>query len=514
MFSFPTFFCSAEPTEFAEDLELEWSVSAAGDLDSASTTQPDDYEDDDDDDEVDNGGDDDEEEIIFEDDEGLNVEKQAESGKQWVHFGSLEEEQHGQKVTKYDPDDVYCYILAGTVPIRPDPLKNHDAVEEDIVCEVLYSERLRKVSTPPLESETEMQYDTDGFPMVTQDESELYMFMELPSLLPPKLLPQQEPIGEQSSRSKLDSSSTHPEVMTAPTLHRSKSALTVCSSPSKPAEFTKRHIHWWGHGRGLTCAAILMAWMGSALSVLTRQSTRFVTLGDPLAIASAAYEPVSHLGLFRIELCFNKTLPSTYEDHDGGCQVLTLGSTDVSDNLYDVARLFGSLGMVLGTFLTLFLTTSVVWESINLRPIGFGLLLTYCFQSFTMLLFDSQVCETNRCKVGAGCLLSIASACFWLGSCVAAAAMEAHKIRATRRRQRRARRMFKRAAREARKKSRQKLDRHNRKESIHTFKTSSTSSLGAGSGLGPDELRSVVEIPSIKTSDFDKENFEKCRYEV
>jgi hypothetical protein len=191
-----------------------------------------------------------------------------------------------------------------------------------------------------------------------------------------------------------------------------------------------------------------------------------------------------------------------------------LRSNDVSDNLYEVARLFGSLGMILGTFLTLFLTTSVAWETINLRPIGFGLLLTYFFQSFTMLLFDSRLCETNGCRVGAGCLMSIGSACFWLGSCLATAAMEAYKIRATRQRQRRARRLFKRAAREARKKSRQKLDRHNRKESIDTFKTSSTSSLGAVSAATPEELGSVVEIPSIDRSNFDSGNNEEGQYEV
>jgi hypothetical protein len=255
-----------------------------------------------------------------------------------------------------------------------------------------------------------------------------------------------------------------------------------------------------------------MAWMGSTLSVLTRQSTRFVTLGDPLLVGSTTYDPIHYLGLIRVEMCFNETFSSSVDGHEaGGCHVITMRSTDVSDTVYEVARLFGSLAMVLGTFLTFFLTASVVWETINIRPIGFSLLLTYFFQSFTMLMFDSRVCATNHCSVGAGCCLSIASAFCWFGSCIATATMEAFKIRATRRR---ARRRFKRALRDARKKAREKLHPKDRKESIDTFKTSSTSSMEATSVEAPDELGSVVEISSIESSDFENDNRAHGRYEV
>jgi uncharacterized RDD family membrane protein YckC len=326
----------------------------------------------------------------------------------------------------------------------------------------------------------------------------MYSFMQTPA---PRTLGASASVGTQSleqqtKASRVELNSTQRGSPASPSLLPSDSDIVAT-----------KHLRWWGHGKRWTCLALLYAWAGSVLSVFTRQSPQFVTLAVPVAIASDAYEPIHKLGLFYIQLCYNETA----SDGLSGCQMLTLRSSDVSDNIYDVARLFGSLSTILGPFLTLFLTTSVVWETINLRPIGFGLLLAYFFQSFTMLLFDSDICQESHCSVGAGCLLSIGAALCWLGSCLATAAMEAHKIRATRARQKQLKRRVKRALRKAQKQmqTKEKQLLKERKDSLDTYKTTSSSS----SEVSAEDLEvgSIVEIPSIETTDFEAT---RGRYEV
>ena len=118
-----------------------------------------------------------------------------------------------------------------------------------------------------------------------------------------------------------------------------------------------------------------------------------------------------------------------------------------------LARLFVVSSVVAGGFFTLFLTLAMVWESIRMKPIGFGFLATYFLQSFTMLAFDSTVCTTHHCWIGRGCYMCIAAAICWLGACIGAAKMDAEKWKLRRKR----RRLFHKRLRKAREASLAKM---------------------------------------------------------
>ena len=96
------------------------------------------------------------------------------------------------------------------------------------------------------------------------------------------------------------------------------------------------------------------------------------------------YQEVDTIGMFHMEVCFNETYSAS---HQKGCQIFPLTSRDIDDNMFDLSRIFLMLATLFGSFFTLFLITAVFWESINLKPIGLGLLAIYFLQSFSMLFF-------------------------------------------------------------------------------------------------------------------------------
>ena len=153
-------------------------------------------------------------------------------------------------------------------------------------------------------------------------------------------------------------------------------------------------------------------------------------LGDPIQIAPI-YEPVFSTGMLRVEICYNETFAGQQ-----GCDVIPLSSVDINDTVFELSRLFLTLGNFFGCFFTLVLTSSIVWESINLRPIGFGFMFTYFLQSFSMLFFDTEICNESNCRVGAGCIYCIVTCLRWILACIATAKMEAFKVKALRRRRR------------------------------------------------------------------------------
>ena len=233
---------------------------------------------------------------------------------------------------------------------------------------------------------------------------------------------------------------------------------TLNQSPTRPAKCqTKRRvlrkrrdvslerysksIHCWGHGLKTTCATVALAWTGTVLAVLARQSTEFLVLRDPLYL-STIYNPVEYVGLLRMELCFNETA----SEELSGCQIIQLDESTSSDTMMTLARLFLVSSVVSGGFFTLFLTLAMVWESIRMKPIGFGLLATYFLQSFTMLAFDSTICTTHHCWIGRGCYICVAAAICWLGACIGAAKMESEKWKLRRKR----RKLFHKRLRKAR----------------------------------------------------------------
>ncbi|GAX12693.1 hypothetical protein FisN_15Hh169 [Fistulifera solaris] len=195
----------------------------------------------------------------------------------------------------------------------------------------------------------------------------------------------------------------------------------------------ERHFRPFGHGKFWTCLSLFFAWTGVLCAVSSAHSVRFVRLEKPILI-TPLYDPVDRMGLLRTEICLNATAAGV-----DACKVIPIDSEDVRDNKFGMARLFLMLGTVFGVFFSLILSTSVYWESINLRPVAAGFLFSYFFQSLSMLFFDTGVCTTNKCRVDVGCALSILAALGWIATCIATSKMDSFKILARRQRRRRLR---------------------------------------------------------------------------
>jgi hypothetical protein len=194
-------------------------------------------------------------------------------------------------------------------------------------------------------------------------------------------------------------------------------------------------FRWCGHGAMWTSIAILFACGGCALSILTRQSLQFVHLQRPLIVASI-FDPVSEIGLIRMEICYNNTLLPA----NGGCRIISLEGQYDQDMFFSMTRLLVSSASMFGCFFTLCLSSAIFWESINLRPIGLGFIITYFLQSFTMLVFETRLCKEQICGIGMGFIQCILASACWLAACIAVAKMDAFKIQANRSRRRQVRR--------------------------------------------------------------------------
>uniref|UniRef100_A0A7S4AST2 Uncharacterized protein n=1 Tax=Pseudo-nitzschia australis TaxID=44445 RepID=A0A7S4AST2_9STRA len=230
----------------------------------------------------------------------------------------------------------------------------------------------------------------------------------------------------------------------------------------------QQHIKWWSHGFVWTCIAISFGWCGVGLSFCSRQSTDFVALNMPMYL-DPRYQEIPSVGMIQLELCLNTTYTEirdqldddynyepkqqrnyellSYEQNnvidlhaneDSGtsstdsttaCLVHRLTSDDTHDDtMYTVSQSVAFLGLVFGIFVTTCLTCSVAWKSINLRPIGFGYLVAYFLQSFTFLVFDSNICtDQGGCTMGRGGNLSAVASVCWIVSCAATSRMDKRK---------------------------------------------------------------------------------------
>jgi hypothetical protein len=192
----------------------------------------------------------------------------------------------------------------------------------------------------------------------------------------------------------------------------------------------KQHLRWFGHGKPWTLIAILVSWVGVILCAYSRNSLQFVILDEPLLIDSN-FDYVDSIGMIRIQVCYNETVVG-----QNGCQVIDLSPEIVNDSRFEAARILLTLGLWFGIFFATVLSTAIYWESINLRPIGFGLLFTYFCQSCAMLFFDTDLCNANICRPGAGCIYCIMASFCWLTACLGVARMDKIKSRHARLRKR------------------------------------------------------------------------------
>ena len=185
------------------------------------------------------------------------------------------------------------------------------------------------------------------------------------------------------------------------------------------------HCQCFAHGHIWTMVGIIFSWLGFALAFLARRSNSFVTLENPMYV-DPVFDPIDQVGMVNLQLCFNET----YVEDPAltGCTIHRLDSTDINDAMFQVSRILVSLVILLGGFMSAFLTSTMFWSSINLRPIGIGYLISYFLQSFTFLFFDTNLCAQYKCHISTGCYYSIIASICWILACVASSRMDVHKL--------------------------------------------------------------------------------------
>jgi hypothetical protein len=211
---------------------------------------------------------------------------------------------------------------------------------------------------------------------------------------------------------------------------KSRTRRTPKSQSSTKEE--EKHIILFGHGKKWTLIAIVLSWIGFAFAFLSRSSTEYVTLDIPIYI-DAVFDTVTEIGLINLRLCYNESFTD-----QSGCMIHELAADDVDDRMFQISRSLVFMAILFGGFLSTCLSASVWWTSIDLRPIGIGFLITYFFQSFSFLFFDTELCFEHKCHFGRGCYFSAVASVCWLASGIAASRMEAtkHKKMRIQRRQR------------------------------------------------------------------------------
>ena len=201
------------------------------------------------------------------------------------------------------------------------------------------------------------------------------------------------------------------------------------------------HFSWMPFGRARTGSAIGVTLLGLILAILSKRSLQFVKLQKPLDM-SLHFANVTNVGMVRLELCY-----SNDNNNNNPCFILPLSTTIIEDTMWDISRLSTSMAIAMGTFFCLFMILTIRWESINMKPIAIGLLITYLFQSFSFFFYDSRLCQQHSCLLGTGTVLSILASICWFAAAMIAILMDVHhtkKIRRLARRERRRRRRLER----------------------------------------------------------------------
>jgi hypothetical protein len=193
--------------------------------------------------------------------------------------------------------------------------------------------------------------------------------------------------------------------------------------------FIRYHIGYLPHGVVWTILAILISWGGLGFAFLTRQSLNFVRLEDPWRVG-AIYNDVYSLGVINVAICYNETVSRIEDSTRVGCFSVPLATTDdLNDPILKLTAVFASLSVMLGFILTVAMTTALCWRTINFKACGTGYLFACCFQALSFLIFDTDICEDNKCKVDIGCGYCVVASLLWVCGCMVCAKMESNRIR-------------------------------------------------------------------------------------
>jgi hypothetical protein len=211
---------------------------------------------------------------------------------------------------------------------------------------------------------------------------------------------------------------------------RGSTHLPTPTTPKACDESSEKHFVWFSHGKFWTVFGILVAWTGLVCAVEARNTTSFVTVESPIYV-DASFNEVNDVGMLNFMLCFNETTTGL-----SGCSLHELDVNDVNDQMFQIARSMAFISVMMGGFLASCMTLSMVWHSINLRPVGIGFLLTYFFQSFTFLIFDTKLCGKHTCHVSEGTVYSIVAGFCWILACIASSKMDGFKFQQKKARER------------------------------------------------------------------------------
>jgi hypothetical protein len=199
------------------------------------------------------------------------------------------------------------------------------------------------------------------------------------------------------------------------------------------ADTQQPHLQLFSHGKFWTLTGILATWIGFALAYQAFVSTQFVTLQEPMYV-DPVWQEVTQVGMINLKLCYNETRleeigdTSTAVGAQTECTIHPLSTDEIDDTMFQTARSMAFLAVSLGGFVSVMMTTSFIWHSINLRPIGLGYMLAYFLQSFTFLFFDADLCTDHKCRLAQGSRLSAVASLCWIVACIAAARMDSHKF--------------------------------------------------------------------------------------
>ncbi|CAJ1943299.1 unnamed protein product [Cylindrotheca closterium] len=251
---------------------------------------------------------------------------------------------------------------------------------------------------------------------------------------PPGLPPTLVSVPADRSRRRSDSESSNDQEKT-----NSTPSKDISKEEDYDALEKEKDIQIFAHSRLWTSLAILCSWVGFTLALLARNSTKFVSIEIPMYF-DPNYNTVNTIGMVNLELCYNSTFIPGFE----GCIIDRLGSEEVDDIKYQLARSFSSLVVWLGGFAAVMITSSIFWYSINLRPLGFCFLISYFLESFSFIFLDSEVCKNHGCSVDSGGYLAIAASAFWMLASVSASRMDAFKFQQSARKKRHHFRMLRR----------------------------------------------------------------------
>ena len=231
--------------------------------------------------------------------------------------------------------------------------------------------------------------------------------------------------------------------------------IICCSNMSKEVlkKGVKKHTGAFPFGVSRTVFPVIFSIVALICSIISKESTNFVTLEKPLYIDSE-HLPVTEVGLFFMKVCETDKLENidialglntvrkveydeksiaavndyihseatdhieigkiiTLETKKTKCRKYKLGSTLVRDRLWNTARCFVGLTAGIGVLFAIATFTTIFWNSINLIVVSAGIFVTYLCQSFAFLFYDTNICKRHICHRSTGTTVAIVASFFW-----------------------------------------------------------------------------------------------------